>query len=44
MSQQGVSANIIPNSTAAIFSPKKMEQRQKQQGYCPTQLKTWFGL
>jgi hypothetical protein len=33
MSQQlGVSANIIPNSAAAIFSPKKKEQRQNSKG------------
>ncbi len=32
MSQQAVSADIIPNS-AGIFSWKKKEQRHKQLGY-----------
>jgi hypothetical protein len=33
MSQQAVSADIIPNSVVGIFSPKQKEQRQKQFGY-----------
>ncbi len=32
MSQQAVSAGIIPNSAVGIFPPKK-EQRHKQLGY-----------
>jgi hypothetical protein len=33
MSQQAVSANIIPNSAVGIFSPKTEGQRHKQLGY-----------
>jgi hypothetical protein len=33
MSQQAVSADIIPNSAVGIFSPKQNEQRDKQLGY-----------
>ncbi len=35
MSQQAVSADIIPNSAVGIFSPKQKqkEQRHKQLGY-----------
>jgi hypothetical protein len=33
MSQQAVSADIIPNSAVEIFSQKQREQRYKQLGY-----------
>jgi hypothetical protein len=33
MSQQAVSADIIPNSAVEIFSQKQREQRHKQLGY-----------
>jgi hypothetical protein len=33
MSQQAVSADIIPNPAVAIFSPKTEGQRHKQLGY-----------
>ncbi len=33
MSQQAVSADIIPNTAVGIDSPKKKEQRHKQLGY-----------
>jgi hypothetical protein len=33
MSQQALSANIIPNSAVGIFSPKTEETRHKQLGY-----------
>jgi hypothetical protein len=32
MSQQAVSADIIPNSAVGIFSPKTEEQKHKQLG------------
>jgi hypothetical protein len=32
MSQQAVSADIIPNSAVGIFSQKQKEQRHKQLG------------
>jgi hypothetical protein len=33
MSQQAVSADIIPNSAVGIFPKKQEEQRHKQLGY-----------
>jgi hypothetical protein len=33
MSQQALSADIIPNLAVGIFSPKEKEQKHKQQGY-----------
>jgi hypothetical protein len=33
MSQQAISADIIPNSAVGIFSEKQKDQRQKQLGY-----------
>jgi hypothetical protein len=40
MSQQAVSADIIPNSAVGIFSPKTEEKRHKQQGYTDKLVRT----